>query len=146
MCLPLGFSVGSSITRENLSIAMGATFEHDFPFVGLSTGDYANAQIRRYAGGPLIASFTTRVLPSVDLVRVSLTAAQTAVLSSGGIYDCDVVTGYGTFRVSEGRVALRPHVSTGTSPTQSPTKWGRLKYTDVTWGELFRSNKKWGAL
>lgn len=102
--------------ERNIIIDASARFERVFvlklsdgsPFD--TTGYNARGQIREYAGGPLVASFTTAFM--ANGLSISLSSATTKAMRRGGVYSVELVSPDGEVQVLiSGRVALRPEVT-----------------------------------
>lgn len=76
------------------------------------TGYTATAELRKYAGGALLGTFTVSVNGPAGEVKLSMTASQTQALTSGGVYDVKLIDPSGqAIDFIEGKVVLKAEVT-----------------------------------
>lgn len=124
-----------------LTLVQGDDFNLRLPVPDVQADDVANAEVRLWPGGPLLARFTTDVAVDRKEVRLSLAKADSAALKRSGVWDLELDGGAGRRTViSGGRMRLVPQVTTGTSPVRQRLTWAAL--SAMTWAE-FRATR-WG--
>lgn len=105
-------------TKANLVIDQGATFtttititDDDGAVIDL-TGYTGAAQIRKHYTSLTAIPFTVAVNETEGEVTLSLTANQTANISSGRyVYDCELTRSGTVSRVLEGLITVTPQVT-----------------------------------
>jgi hypothetical protein len=98
------------------------------------TGYSVWAEIRKYAGGPLLARFSAVLDTTSKQLRLVLSPTQTAALATGAVYDV-LFVGAKTITVKHGTLRLIPRVSQAPSPS-ARRRYGQLRYDHVTYRDL----------
>lgn len=105
-------------TKANLVIDQGATFSTDLTLSdengdALNLSGYtANSQIRKWYTSTNAISFSTAINVDSGVISLTLTANQTASLSSGRyVYDVEITNGSTISRVVEGIITVTPNVT-----------------------------------
>lgn len=105
-------------TKANLVIDQGATFSTDLTLSdengdALNLSGYtANSQIRKWYTSTNAVSFSTAINVDSGVISLTLTANQTASLSSGRyVYDVEITNGSTISRVVEGIITVTPNVT-----------------------------------
>lgn len=105
-------------TKANLVIDQGATFSTDLTLTDengdalILSGYTANSQMRKWYTSSNATVFATSVNVLSGVITLSLSANQTASLSSGRyVYDVEISDGLSTSRVVEGIITVTPNVT-----------------------------------
>jgi len=105
-------------TKANLVIDQGATFSTDLSLTDENgdilnlSGYNANSQLRKWYTSTNAVSFSTVINVDSGVISLTLTANQTASLSSGRyVYDVEITNGSTISRVVEGIVTVTPNVT-----------------------------------
>lgn len=107
-------------SQTTLTIVAGASFSFTLQYLGPDgvtpvdlIGWGCVAQVRRYADGPVLATFATDITEDTGEIALSLTSTQTAALVNGAKWDVVITnsTSSKAYRLAGGVVKLIARVS-----------------------------------
>lgn len=136
---------------RTITIDQGRNYEEAFEYTDDTgtpvnlTGYTIRAQVKKYPGGPKVATFGWRIDDAAGgTFRLSLTPTESARIKENCVYDVVLVLGSSLVDlIPTSPIRLRPSVSTDPSPNSRLT-WGAYHYLRYTWRQLSRF--KWKDL
>lgn len=114
---------------KNLVIDQGTDFYYVFSYPDASSGDVAIAEMRQWAGGPLLATFSASVNTVAKTVELALPNSITANIKRAGVYEIIIQNGASAYPLYAGKVGLRIGATTGpgTTPSYPVGQYGSTK-------------------
>lgn len=124
-------------STQNIFVLQGRDWSVAFPCSTAATGDYGEAQIRRWAGGPVLATFDVSVDAIAGTVTIAQTADESALVLRDGYYDVQLWHEGQVLPVASGYAKV---IAAITKHDEPEVTWP--EFNTMTWDEWNRVN--WG--
>jgi hypothetical protein len=131
-------------TRKVIVIEQGSDSQDSLLFADAQDGDIGYGQIKRWAGGPVVANLAVSVNHLSNTITWSIDHTDSAVLRRSGYYDLKVLRGNQIITAYYGPAVLRAGITdVPVTPSESDA-WGIGSWSSFDWpGDT--STSPWGA-
>jgi hypothetical protein len=117
--------------RQPIVIPQGDSVNILLSVPEVEAGDTATAQMRAWAGGPLLATFAVGVNAADKQVRLRLSSSMSTQIKRSGVYDVQLLGTSGIRTVKYGPAILRAQTTTlNVVPYLSYGEYSSLDYGD----------------